>query len=177
MDYSLHRATMVDLPLLLSIDQRSCDREGFDWQGAKAKREALIRSFLEESQNFSFVAQTANRSVGAIMVRTSNPSEPTVTENTWKLLIPIIGSSMRFAEIFDLWVEPEFRRQGIARELKSTLEAECKSRGIEWIFTFQHPENAEAIHMNEALGYEHIGSHAIYDAISRVCFLKRVANA
>ena len=57
------------------------------------------------------------------------------------------------AEITELYVEPPFRREGIARELVALLEARCKALGAEEFTILTGRDNAPAQALYRALGY------------------------
>jgi ribosomal protein S18 acetylase RimI-like enzyme len=170
--FSIRKAFAQDLLFLLEIDRMSCEREGIDWN--QAEREPLARLFTDWEPNFAFVACHENVPIGAIMLRARLTSDSSLLDVQRTLLHPLIGTSTRFVDIFDIWIEPECRRLHVATELKKMLEEECRAKNIKWIFTFQHFENIAAIRMNEKLGYEHIGTLQMYDEVPRVCFLRRV---
>ena len=172
--FTTRKAIDQDLEFLLTIDRMSCEREQYPW--AHVEREPIIRIFVEDMKGFGFVAENEKKSIGAVMLRISNSSGPFYNKNLPEILQPILGSSTQFVDIFDIWIDPEYRRKHVATALKRALEEECVERGIEWIFTFQHPENIPAIRMNEKLGYKHIGNSPMYDDVVRVCFLKHISG-
>ena len=164
---------MDDLSFLRSIDKLGCDRDDLIWT---EDREPLLLTFASGERNFAFIANNGAQSIAGILLREGNTSDPNLRLNIRELLLPKIGQGARFIEPFDLWVHPEYRRNGVASKLKSMLEDECRARSIEWIFTFQRFDNLPAIRMNEKLGYEHIGLRTMWDDVPRVCFLRRITT-
>lgn len=62
-------------------------------------------------------------------------------------------------ELKNLWVYPEFRRQGAARALTAFLERQAQQLGFEEVFLRVDPENAAAIPMYIGLDYTPTGDH------------------
>ncbi|MGI5998566.1 MAG: GNAT family N-acetyltransferase [Lutispora sp.] len=55
--------------------------------------------------------------------------------------------------ILSLYVAEEYRRQGIATNLKVMLEEWCSSQGVKTIKTTTHYNNKNMIELNKKLGY------------------------
>lgn len=64
--------------------------------------------------------------------------------------------SHTIANIISLWVHPDFRKQGIAKELKNRAEYWAKQGGMLWIQTHVHKSNARMLELNKSNGYEEI---------------------
>lgn len=61
----------------------------------------------------------------------------------------------RFAgSIYTLWVSPNFRKQGIATELKRRGEAWAKNLNLDHIHTWVHVANHQMLKLNTDLGYK-----------------------
>jgi ribosomal protein S18 acetylase RimI-like enzyme len=69
----------------------------------------------------------------------------------------ISSHGVQAADVQTLWVDPEFRKQGIARTMKQHGEAWAKSRNLDHISTFVHGKNSSMQNLNKNLGYELIG--------------------
>jgi 8-oxo-dGTP pyrophosphatase MutT (NUDIX family) len=78
----------------------------------------------------------------------------------------------RFCEIFQLWVDPAYRRQGIARRLKTHLETECGRRGVQMIYTHTLATNQPVLNLNRQLGYVEVRRGSIWDDAIRVSLVK-----
>lgn len=61
------------------------------------------------------------------------------------------------ADINTLWVDPEFRKQGIARTLKLRSEAWARQENLDHISTFVHAKNLNMQGLNQSLEYELVG--------------------
>ncbi|MFT4110323.1 GNAT family N-acetyltransferase [Propionicimonas sp.] len=64
-------------------------------------------------------------------------------------------------ELKNLWVYPEFRRQGAARALTTFLEQRAGELGFVEVFLKVDPENEAAIPMYIGLDYSPTGDHAL----------------
>ena len=58
------------------------------------------------------------------------------------------------ATIYSLWVCPEHRRRGIARELKTRAENWARAEGLTHLETAVSSKNAKMLELNRALGFE-----------------------
>lgn len=61
------------------------------------------------------------------------------------------------AHIQTLWVDPDFRKQGIAKSLKAQGEQWAKEQKLDHISTFVHGKNGSMMALNETLGFELVG--------------------
>ena len=64
---------------------------------------------------------------------------------------PFFTSKARFCEVFELWVAPEVRRQGLGTRLKGELESESRRRGIGLIYTHTETTNPHVIDLNRSI--------------------------
>mgnify|MGYP002641873715 FL=1 len=58
------------------------------------------------------------------------------------------------AHIANLWVDENYRRKGIAKELKKRGELWAKSIGAEFLNTNVHPDNETMLAFNKAQGFQ-----------------------
>jgi ribosomal protein S18 acetylase RimI-like enzyme len=84
----------------------------------------------------------------------------------------IFPADGRFCEVFQLWVAPAYRRQGIATRLKQQIEAEARQRGMSMIYTHTETRNAHVIELNRKLGYQVVRSGPIWDEVPRTSLVK-----
>ncbi|MGZ3772698.1 MAG: GNAT family N-acetyltransferase [Bdellovibrio sp.] len=56
--------------------------------------------------------------------------------------------------IYTLWVDPEYRKQGIATEIKKRGEAWAKQSGLDHLYTWVHVDNSKMKKLNQDMGYE-----------------------
>ena len=78
----------------------------------------------------------------------------------------------RFCAIFQLWVDPAYRRQGLGTQLKQRVEDDARRRQVGAIYTHTETTNAHVIALNEKLGYAEIYRGPMWDEIKRVALLK-----
>ncbi len=60
-------------------------------------------------------------------------------------------------DIETLWVDPDYRKKGIATTLKERGEAWAKEHKLDHISTFVHGKNLSMQNLNQNLGYELVG--------------------
>lgn len=79
-------------------------------------------------------------------------------------VVGYIGSQSSFdeADVMNVAVHPDFRRQGIAEKLISTLVEELKNRGIHALMLEVRASNAPAIALYEKLGFQQVGLRKNY---------------
>lgn len=61
------------------------------------------------------------------------------------------------ANIQTLWVDPDFRKRGIATHLKQRAERWAKEQNLDHILTFIHHKNSSMRALNENFEYELVG--------------------
>ena len=66
----------------------------------------------------------------------------------------ILLKNPEIAEIISLWIDPEFRKQGIATALKQELEIVAKDKGFKKIRTNVYSSNKSMLDLNLKLGYK-----------------------
>ena len=79
-----------------------------------------------------------------------------------------------FCEVFNLRVEPEYRRQGLATRLKNQMEVVARERDVRLLYTHTEERNAHVIELNRRLGYEPIRCGPIWDDVPRFSLTKRL---
>ena len=80
------------------------------------------------------------------------------------LVVGYIGSqsSIDEADVMNVAVHPDFRRQGIAEQLIENLIAELKNRGSHALMLEVRASNAPAIALYEKLGFHQVGLRKNY---------------
>jgi len=169
-------ATLDELDLLVRID---LEDEGVTpgYRGTWGEEQAeahrgLIRSFVIDRG--AHVAEAGGAPVGAILWRAR--SLETVEE--WsvfrRLDAGIFPPDGRFAEIFQLWVDPAQRRRGIGTTLKRAVETAAGSRAIGMIYTHTEERNQHVLAFNHKLGYREVRRGPIWDDVIRVSLVKHL---
>lgn len=63
---------------------------------------------------------------------------------------------LRAAFIEDLWVEPEYRRRGVAKLLLNGVESWARSEGMVWLGSDTPPDNLESQRWHLAAGFDEV---------------------
>ena len=179
----LRQATIHDLDFLIQADLSS-DGDSMDaWtpeeqQEYRRKIEGFVRG---DGQRGGWVCVDAeqDRLVGMILCRWrrrpgEGDKEYSGDSVFRELAADLFPEDGRFCEVFQLWVDPDFRRRGLGTRLKVHLEAECRDRGIGMIYTHTEEHNLHVIALNERLGYQQVRRGPIWDAVVRVSLVKRI---
>ena len=101
---------------------------------------AAIAEAIQSETSVAMVAESAGRILGFALARTSGPE----------------------AEILDLAVSPEFRRQGLARRLLRAVRDTARDAGVEEIFLEVRESNRAAISLYQGEGYRPVGMRHRY---------------
>ncbi len=180
--YTIQRAVMDDLDFLVEIDllgdgYTSDPDEPPMSETDLAQHREKIASFVRQENDLAWVVlDEAGQRVGAILARYRDRlHEPPNEANLFlfrfldEALFPADG---RFCEVFNLWVHPAHRRQGLAMRLKQVIEEEARRRGMKMIYTHTEAANLHVIEMNRKLGYQEVRCGPIWDAVPRVSLIK-----
>ncbi len=144
----------------------------------RAAHRAKIAGFLTDPDQAAWVAEDEmnGQRAGTIMARFRDRLHEPPTEANLFLFRYLDAACFpadgRFCEIFQLWVQPAYRRQGLATRLKNTVEAETRRRGLKMIYTHTEATNPHVVEMNLKLGYQEIRRGPIWDEIERVSLVK-----
>lgn len=148
-----------------------------------AAHHAKIAAFVAGGDDTGWIAeddQTGERA-GMILVRFRDRyHEPPTDANLFlfrALDDAIFPASGRFCEVYQLWVGPTYRRQGIATRLKQQIEVESLRRGIEMIYTHTEARNEHVIELNQKLGYRIVRTGPIWDEVPRTSLVKWLMKA
>jgi len=175
----LRAATQDDLDFLIKIDQ---DDEGIaspvQYLTEEEQREHRnkIAAFIGNEDDCAWVFENVECGdiVAVIMCRFRDlMSEAAGAYNSLRIVGDAwLRPETRYCEVFQLWVDPAYRRQGLATRLKQHIEVEAKDRGIDYIYTHTEEENAHVIELNLKLGYYEIRRGPIWDEVMRVSLVK-----
>ncbi len=88
-----------------------------------------------------------------------------------KLLEGIAPDYTTFCEIYNLWIEPSYRRKAIASKLKQALESYMSEMWVNLIFTRTEKENTPVIKLNQKLKYTILKQNIL---LEHICFLKKL---
>lgn len=182
-DIEIRRASEQHLDFLTQVD---LEDEGITnailGRGDFNQHRTRMREFLGDSAA-GWVIGAAERSkpIGTIMCRFRDLRAEAPVEKNLFLLRYLPRSTFpddgRFVETYQLWVDPEFRRQGLAYQLKQHLEIESRRRDIKQIYTHTEKTNAHVIRMNLNLGFRVVREGPMWDDIVRVSLVKNLGDA
>jgi ribosomal protein S18 acetylase RimI-like enzyme len=179
----IRKADISDLDFLIQIDLKD---EGLTLTAETQMMNADLRLHREKIMKFvindergAFIYEDINsgKRVGMIMYSIANrdaeypPSWKTIFHELDRGLFQEDG---RFIEVFNLWVEPSFRRTGIATKLKKKLEETAIINGVNLIYTHTEERNLHVIELNKKLGYKEVRRGPIWDEIIRISLIKHI---
>ena len=179
---SLRKATWGDLDFLIKVDLAdegitSTSPKNISAQELSSHRDK-ITGFITNADDEAWVYENkvTGKLVGTIMYRFRDRQHEQRTEAN-EFLFSFIGddwlpSDGRFCEVYNLWINPIYRRQGLAKRLKQHMELEVRNRNIKMIYTHTEEQNKHVIEMNMKLGYYEIRRGPLWDSIIRVSLVK-----
>ncbi len=176
----LREAVPSDLDFLVAIDLKD---EGVTLPHMAqagpeelAEHQSKIAAFISDNDKAAWVYEDTetNRLIAITLWRYRNR----LSENFegWSIfpqlpanLFPADGG---FCEIFQLWVSPDYRRQGLATRLKQQAEVEALRRGTRLMYTHTEARNLHVIELNLKLGYREVRRGPMWDEAVRVSLIK-----
>jgi GNAT superfamily N-acetyltransferase len=174
----LRKATLDDLDFLIRVDLKD-EGSSSDFYAQFTEEELQqhrkkIGEFIDQPDRGAWVHEVDRKPISAILYtfRTRNEKlwdSDRVYDEIDPSLFPQDG---RFCEVFQLWVHPNHRRQGLATELKMTLEHDALVRGVKMLYTHTEDCNLHVIEMNLKLGFKEVRRGPIWDEFVRVSLVK-----
>jgi len=177
----IRTASIGDLDFLVQIDLKvdgitptsEIQMTGDD---LKLHREKIMR-FVTDANKGGFIyedRESGNR-IGVIMYSVVNRDE----KYPWKTIFHELDRSLfqedgRFLEIFQLWVDPAYRRLGIATKLKQRLDEVARANDVTLIYTHTEERNTHVVELNKKLGYKEVRRGPIWDDIVRISLVKHL---
>lgn len=179
--WMFRKARPSDLDFLVHIDLTNDGYASINevvWTDKeKLEHRSKIHKFIVDPERVTIIAEhlSTGERIGLIMYSISNRD----VEYPWKTIFHELDRSLfpedgRFAEIFSLWVHPDFRRQGLATRLKIELENNVLPLGVSVIYTHTEERNGHVVELNKKLGYHEVRRGAIWDDTVRVSLLKHL---
>ena len=140
-------ASFADLPAIvpawwrLLADQQRLDYRGDPNQLRTPNNTDRVDRFLESKirQGRMVIARVENELAGICTFSTDGF---------------ILDAPAQVWEIADVWVEPHFRRRGIATALVKHCEHECSMRGANEVRLAVYSTNESALALYQSLGYD-----------------------
>lgn len=169
-------ATEADLDLLVRIDLEdegvTQRYRGTFGEEQKAAHRLLVRSFVVD--HGAHVAELSDTRIGAVLWRQRSIDSVEEWSVFRKLDAAVFPSDGRFAEMFQLWVDPSHRRRGSGTILKRAAETGTRSRNLGMIYTHTEERNAHVLALNQKLGYREVRRGPIWDDVIRVSLIKQL---
>lgn len=181
MKTSLRSAKIDDLDVLVYIDLLN---EGYTSNSEEVATTEEIKKDRNKIENFivhqdkgTLILEEieSQKCIGMIMYRINNRDK----SYPWKTAFSEIDRTLfqedgRLLEIFNLWIDSDYRRQGLAPYLKLKLEEEAVKHKVNLIYTHTEEHNDHVIELNKKLGYEEVRRGPIWDRIVRISLVKRL---
>ena len=179
----LRRADKADLEFLIRLD---LGNEGYTPsvdeipKDLKAHRNKISR-YIQDPDKAAWVIEHSRThgQIAGILCWFRNLITETESAPHWEFFNSLrehFPSDGHFCEVFNLWVDPMFRRQGLATQLKKQLEIESRNRSINAVYTHTETTNLHVIDLNLKLGYEEIRRGPIWDEVERVSLIKHLTS-
>jgi ribosomal protein S18 acetylase RimI-like enzyme len=172
---TIRRATIADLDFLVKADLLESGAPFGHRESAVAHRESMAAFILDDDKGAWVYEDTGESALlGMILCRYRNRLKENFPD--WSgfnyidsALFPRDGN---FCELFQLWVEPDYRRKGIATALKVQAEIDARARGVEMIYTHTVSAHTIVLHLNRKLGYTEVRRGKLWDDVERVSLIK-----
>jgi ribosomal protein S18 acetylase RimI-like enzyme len=178
---NLRRAVLEDLDFLVRIDLK-VDGLTSTTEISLTSEEAIghsnkITEYIIDFNKGSFILEDSDnrKMIGVIMYSIENRdiSVPRVNAAS-ELDRHLFQADGRFLEIFQLWVHLDYRRQGLATQLKKKLEEEALFHDVNLIYTHTEESNHHVIQLNTKLGYKEVRRGPVWDSVIRVSLIKHL---
>jgi ribosomal protein S18 acetylase RimI-like enzyme len=169
-------ATANDLDLLVRVDLEDEGvtpgyREGWGEAELETHRQ-LILSFIFDGG--AWIAEKDSLPVGAVLWRIRHLEQVEPESVFREIDASIFPTDGVFAEVYQLWVDPNHRRGGIGTALKRSIEMAVRSQNVRMIYTHTEQDNAHVLALNEKLGYREVRRGLIWDEVIRVSLVKHL---
>jgi GNAT superfamily N-acetyltransferase len=136
---TIRKATLADLPMLLSYRRAMAEEaDGADEAAVHrmlAALEPYLRSAIPEGRWHSWIAEPGGCASLEIVQWVPSRLDP-MPRRAW---------------IHSVYIEPPFRRRGIARQLTQTIISWCREQGFQWIYLHASEQGRP---LYESLGFE-----------------------
>jgi GNAT superfamily N-acetyltransferase len=136
---TIRQATPADLPLLLQYRRAMAEEMDHPDEAAVNRMLVALEPYLRDAISggrwYSWIAEPGGCGSLEIVQWVPGRLDPTP----------------RRAWIHSLYIEPAFRRRGIARELTETIIEWCRARGSQWIYLHSSEQGRP---LYDSLGFE-----------------------
>jgi ribosomal protein S18 acetylase RimI-like enzyme len=172
----IRRATANDLDMLVRVDLQDEGvtpgyRDGWGEAERAAHRQRIL-SFI--SDGGAGIAEVEGLPVGALLWRIRHLELVEPGSVFRQIDASVFPADHTFAEVYQLWVDPDHRRRGIGTALKRWLETAARSRDVGMIYTHTEAANGHVVAFNAKLGYREVRRGPIWDQVVRVSLVKHL---
>jgi ribosomal protein S18 acetylase RimI-like enzyme len=151
-------------------------RDGWADADFAAHSESMAGFVWDADRGASIVTAASGERIGAVMWQFRNRLTDSIPHGyVFSEIDPqVFPADGAYCEIFNLWVAPRFRRQGLATALKVSVEEDARLRGVGMIYTHTEEEHHHILAMNAKLGYVEVRRGPIWDEVIRVSLVKHL---
>lgn len=181
MKFNIRKAEINDLEFLVQIDLKNdgytVSDEVVTTEQEKEEHRKKINKFVTEQDKGTIIIEDLNSDKRIALIMYSIANRDAVYP--WKTIFNELDRNLfqndgRFMEIFQLWVHPNYRRLGLATELKLKLEDEAQNHRVDLIYTHTEETNVHVIELNRKIGYQEVRCGSIWDEVIRVSLVKKL---
>jgi len=126
---------VVELRRILPGDEPAVLRADHLFDHGRPDRDA-VRAYLADARNVLVFAYEGDKALGFLRA----------TE------LLQLTSRRKQMFLYEIHVDPEFRRQGVGKALVNALLADCRERGFAEVFVLTDPTNAAAVALYRSTG-------------------------
>ena len=174
----LRPALITDLDFLVEFDL-ACEPHGpGNGRGDNTDHRYSVASYTTDLQKEAWVVEDRRlrRAVAMLLCCFRNRWRDQFDGSSVFLRLDdrLFPGSGVFCETCQLYVEPGYRRQGLATSLKRRLEYEAFTRGAELIYSHTCAANLPALELYRRLGYRVVRRGPLWDNAIRVSLVKNL---
>jgi GNAT superfamily N-acetyltransferase len=156
----------------VDVRREPFDAEGSRWVVARAEEELVARYGLLDDGELGLSADMFDPPGGAFLVARAGGGTDPVGGVGVRMVAPGTG------EVRRLWVEPDWRRRGVARALMDALEEAARALGADTLRLATGDRQPEAVALYDGTGWERVRVDTYEGEAETVCvyrFVKRLA--
>jgi ribosomal protein S18 acetylase RimI-like enzyme len=177
----MRKAQIDDLDFLAHIDLKVDGYSSVDEFNMKQEEKLdhwnKISEYVIDPDKGTFILEDTenNEKIGIVMYRISNRDSTHLVYSAYRELDrSLFQADGRFLEVFQLWVHTEYRRRGLATQLKRKLDEEARRHHVNLIYTHTLEVNKHVVELNIKLGYLEVRRGPIWDNLIRVSLIKHL---
>jgi len=175
MVFEIRAANLEDVDFLVTADiatdvEDTGDTSAFSDEDTQAHREKII-SFIQDDDKRAWISTYDKFQAGMMLCRYRTYDEAVIESHHFQAIgRDVFPEDGRFIEVFQLRVEENFRRRGIARHLKCHAEIDARLNNVKLIYT--HTAIEHVLQMNLNMGYREVRRGTMWDEKIRVSLVK-----